>query len=142
MANVHFVFQHTANCTVYPKSFLFLKLTMMYFETFVLFVYSDVRNILPREKESEFVEMFQGEYFGIKGKCKYDYREYVRGLVYTGCRTASMSWVGHKNEKTHRRYKHKTSGIMVEAATKMKESTPVSTPLRTENCTEDTQKTA
>ena len=43
--------------------------------------------------------------------------------------TASMSWVGHKNEKTHRRYKHKTKEILVEAVEKLRNSTPVSTPV-------------
>jgi len=51
--------------------------------------------------------------------------------------TASMDWVGHKNIKTHRRYKHKTTKILDEAAEKLLKSTPLSTPLCTENGTKN-----
>lgn len=47
--------------------------------------------------------------------------------------TASMSWTGHKSNKIHKKYKHKTTKIMTEAAKKLMKSTPISTPLCTNN---------
>ena len=37
--------------------------------------------------------------------------------------TASMGWTGHKTDKMHRRYKHKTSKIVIEATETLMKST-------------------
>jgi hypothetical protein len=44
-----------------------------------------------------------------------------------------MSFVGHKNVRTHRRYKHKTAKILDEAIEKLRISTPISTPIRSQD---------
>ena len=46
--------------------------------------------------------------------------------------TASMSWTGHKTNKMHRRYKHKTTQIVTEATEKLMISTAISTAICSE----------